>query len=209
MRKAVTRGMLHAIGIPTILAMTVALGCGGLNPIYTSAPSDSAPMDCGVNSLILLSSLESRPISLQGIEAVLPPRHPEGYSMAELVSAAAGRGLKLQGMRLGRDSPPLDRPAIAFMQDSRHGHFLVLRPVGTTNTMIQIIDPPHAPRVVEYTDLVRMPAWTGKLLVRAEPWPIRHALPLLVGFVGLVLLSTTVIYCNMMRKQATRRTMPT
>ena len=94
-------------------------------------------------SLYILWGIENRSISLDKIEKALPPKHPEGYSMAELKSASEALGMPLEGVRFGTGDPPLDRPVIAYFKDAKEGHFAVLRPVGTTGTMVQFLDPPQ------------------------------------------------------------------
>ena len=39
-------------------------------------------LDCGVNALFLLLQIEGRPVTWDRLEAALPARHPDGYSMA-------------------------------------------------------------------------------------------------------------------------------
>ncbi|MGC8642079.1 MAG: cysteine peptidase family C39 domain-containing protein [Isosphaeraceae bacterium] len=95
-------------------------------------------LDCGVNALFVLLRLEGRPISYDRLESALPPRQPDGYSMAELSAAARSLGLPLDGVKFVKGDKPLDRPVIAFFQNTRGGHFTVLRPVGTTGTMVQV-----------------------------------------------------------------------
>jgi hypothetical protein len=68
-------------------------------------------------------------------------------------------------VRFGRDDLPLRRPAIAYLSGLRAGHFVTLRPVGITGTMVQVIDPPDASRIMDYQPLLARPDWTGRLLV--------------------------------------------
>ena len=76
----------------------------------------------------VLLRLEGRSVTIDRLESVLPPRHRDGYSMAELSKAAASLGLTLEGVRFAKGDRALDRPAIAFVKDAKGGHFTVLRP---------------------------------------------------------------------------------
>ena len=89
--------------------------------------------------------------------------------MLDLQTAAAKFDVHLQGVRLDRRSLPLRQPAIAHLKIDGAGHFIVLRPVGSTGTMVQVIEPFHAPRIVDYVDLTRGAAWTGDVLLFDSP----------------------------------------
>ena len=64
--------------------------------------SETTKLDCGVNALFVLLRLEGRPVTLERLESVLPPRHPEGYSMAELARRRSPLGLGLEGVRFDK-----------------------------------------------------------------------------------------------------------
>jgi hypothetical protein len=132
--------------------------------------STRVELDCGLHALYVLMHLEDQALTLADLLDRLPPRSARGYSMAELRDTAGRLGLPLDGIQLGESRAPLPRPAIVFMTNAQNGHFVVLRPVGTTGTMVQVIDPPRVPRIVDYADLVKSKSWTGRALVRAEGW---------------------------------------
>lgn len=140
--------------------------------------------DCGTRALFVLMTLEQGEADLAAIEAALGPERPGGFSMAELREAAGRLGLSLQGVQFRAGDPPLDRPAIAFFDGDGPGHHAVLRPVGTTGTMVQVIDPPYPSRIVDYARLYEDTPWTGRLLVPAAPWETgaaRLVVPLVLG----------------------------
>ena len=85
--------------------------------------------------------------------------------MADLRAASAQNGVRLRRAKFVKGDGPLDRPAIAFLSLANEGHFVVLRPVGVTGTMVQVLDPPFAPRVVDYKDILSGRQWTGRVLV--------------------------------------------
>ena len=107
--------------------------------------------------------------------------------MAELKAAAKLLGLDLEGVRFDKRDTALDRPVIAFLKDAKGGHFAILRPVGTTGTMVQVIDPPHAPWITDYERLFASKPWMGRILVPSDPWIVQNAAPL-IATGGLLLL---------------------
>ncbi len=166
--------------IMIVLALTTSAGAAGRTATTT--------LDCGANALFVLLRLEGRPVTLAQLEAALPPRRTEGYSMAELADASATLGFRLDGVRFGKGDQVLTRPAIAFFKSAKGGHFAVLRPVGTTGTMVQVIDPPHVSRILDYTVVLSAKSWTGRVLVRRDSWIVRNVVPLLVAVAGCILL---------------------
>lgn len=163
-------------------------------PATIRADEAQAPtkFDCGVNALFILLQLEGRPVDLDRVESALPRRHPDGYSMEELLAAGRSMGLSLEGVRFAKGDAALDRPAIAFVKDARGGHFTVLRPVGTTGTMVQVIDPPHVPWITDYDRLFESRTWTGRILIPRDPWHVRYSVPLALAGLGIPLVSLSV-----------------
>jgi Peptidase C39 family len=155
-----------------------------------TVPVETTTVDCGVNALFILLRLEGRSVTLDRLQSVLPARHPQGYSMAELAAAAGTLGLRLEGVRFTKGDKALERPAIAFLKEANGGHFAVLRPVGTTGTMVQVIDPPAAPWIADYERIFSAKPWSGRVLVPRDGWALRNAVPLAIGGTGLVLLLT-------------------
>jgi ABC-type bacteriocin/lantibiotic exporter with double-glycine peptidase domain len=151
-------------------------------------PEETTTLDCGVNSLFVLHQLEGRAVTLDHLNSVLPPSRREGYSMAELSAASRSLGLEMEGIQFTKGDKALSRPAIAFLKDARGGHFAVLRPVGTTGKMVQVIDPPHAPWIADYDRVFSARPWTGRLLYPRASWSARYAHPLLLASVCSVLL---------------------
>ena len=130
--------------------------------------SPETPNDCGLNALYLLCRLENRDVSLSQLIQSLPSPKSVGYSMEELADAAKSRGLVLEGRHWDHINKVISRPVIAYLSGSPTGHFVVLCPVGTTGKMVQIIDPPHAPRIVDISRLASGRNWTGRILVRRD-----------------------------------------
>ncbi len=163
--------------------------------VLCRAESISDPPDCGTNALFLLMKLTGVETGLDDIKAALPAPRELGYSMLELQSAARRCGLNLVGVRFGPGNVPLSGPAIAHRPGHKpaSGHFVVLRPVGSNNTVVQVIDPPYAPRIIDYVALFGgkgRPVMILRPRTRLERWaPI--ALGLLLAVPCLIALRMT------------------
>ncbi len=166
--------------IAIVFALTASGGAAGSTPTIT--------LDCGENALFVLLNMEGRPVDLDELERALPPRRKEGYSMAELAACSAALGLPLDGVRFDKGDGALTRPAIAFFKSAQGGHFAVLRPVGTTGTMVQVIDPSRASQIVDYTQILSAKSWTGRILIARDAWVAQNKIPLLIALAGCILL---------------------
>ena len=147
------------------------------------------PIDCGPAALLALGAVEGRPINYDQIAARLPQRRG-GHSMRELRDAARSFGLELDGLYVGTDARLVDRPMLAFIKDkgARIEHFLVVRPVGHTGKLVQLIDSNGPPRVIDRADLVASAQWTGVVLApRRTNWAVVGGSGLLAaaGLLGL------------------------
>lgn len=132
--------------------------------------------DCGTMALYTLLQLEGQSVELHRIETHLPSPTTEGFSMAELRDAARACGLKLAGICMPRRDPAFDRPMLVHLGVGQHGHFVVVRPVGHTSKMVQMLDGTYPPRLLDAADLYASPGWTGLALVPVRPnWPARMA----------------------------------
>jgi ABC-type bacteriocin/lantibiotic exporter with double-glycine peptidase domain len=146
----------------------------------------SEETDCGARALFLLLRELGRDISLKDVVRILPAHRLSGSSMLELANASNRLGVPLEGITLQRNNKPLRASAIAFIESPPVGHFVYLRPVGFTGTLVQIIDPPRIPRIMDYNQLMSRKYWTGRILIPAKPWYQKHAMSLTL--VGIALL---------------------
>lgn len=139
---------------PNLFVLTLILVATWNAPVHSEG--DLSALSCGPNSLYVLLDLLGRRANLGDTLRVLPAPHPRGYSLLEIREAARRRGLDLWCGHLTRENTPLDRPVIAFFDGSqtRTGHYAVLVPVGQTGTMVQMIDPPYYPVIVDYKDII-------------------------------------------------------
>jgi Peptidase C39 family len=145
------------------------------------APSEIVAYDCGTVALHALLAIEGCATRFDALQARLPAPSPQGYSMALLRDAAGTCGLSLTGVKLVASGRAPDRPALVFTKRGEHGHFLVVRPVGHSGKLIQIIDSTGDPIVMDAIDLYASPQWTGLALVPTRPdWPLRVAVGVLV-----------------------------
>jgi hypothetical protein len=163
--------------------IAVAVPLGSVAGSEHDARTDDAGIDCGTMALGALLLLERYPAGPDAILAHLKPSSSAGYSLEELRDAAGACGLRLRGVRLNKDEGAIDRPMIVFFMRSRNGHYRVIRPVGHTGKLAQVIDPNLPPYVVDKLAMFATPEWTGIALVpdRRPGWPIRIALGLLSG----------------------------
>lgn len=145
------------LALPAFALMT--LGWAGEEPNPPREP------DCGSCALYTLLRLEDRPTSLSTIASRLGPPKPGGYSMKELRDAARACGLPLTGVILQKEERAIDRPMIVFLKRGPHGHFLVIRPLGVTGKLVQVIDSVRPPGVEDKADLTASPEWTGIALI--------------------------------------------
>jgi len=189
------------------LVFILALSCA-VNA-RAAGPEETTKFDCGANALFILLHLEKLPVTFDDLESVLPPRAPEGYSMLELSAAASSLGLSLQGVRFGKGDKALNRPAIVFLQDAKGGHFAVLRPVGTTGPMVQVIDPPRAPWIADYERVFAARSWTSRVLIPLDPWPVRHARDLPVAVACGTLTAVAFLLWSRSSRSRRRNTLAT
>jgi hypothetical protein len=97
--------------------------------------------------------------------------------MLEIRDASRALGLDLKGARLRPGDRVPDRPILALLHDGPHGHFVVVRPVGHTGRLVQVIDGRRFPAVMDAAVLVSSPEWSGLVLVpRGSSWPRRVAM---------------------------------
>lgn len=158
-------------------------------------PAEGPAFDCGTLALYTLIRLEGHPVDLKALEARLPAPRDRGYSMEDLRVAARSFDLNLSGVHvLASDYAP-DRPILAFIRLRPHGHYFVIRPVGHTGRLVQVLDSNREPYVLDATGLYNSPEWTGIALIPDRPnWPARF----LIGF-GLAVSLAAVLRSRSVR----------
>jgi hypothetical protein len=147
---------------------------GNATPAEDDLGTADDRVDCGTISLGALLILEGHPIEPSILLDELGHSLPDGPSMAALRKAASAGGLTLRGVILNREDRAIDRPMIVFLKRSEHGHFQVIRPVGHTGKLAQVIDANLPPFVIDKRALFESPEWTGIALIplRGPSWPV-------------------------------------
>lgn len=184
---------LSTTGRTGVALIVASLVLGSSHPAAEADTDEPPRLDCAVNALFLLLELEGQPASFERITASFPAsRDPRGYSMAEIAAAARSLGLPLEGYQLPQAATPLREPVIAYVKTASGGHFAVLRRVGSTGTMVQVIDPPSPPWIADYGRVFQARSWTGRVLLRRDPWTTRNA-SLLLGTAGLAVVGVALV----------------
>ena len=179
--------------VTACVALSLAAGAPGTSGADGTAAGRAQPPDCGLIALYTLMRLENFQIGPADLLRRLPAPPPSGWSLEELRAAASASGFGLRGVLLNRRESAIDRPMLAFIKLGSHGHFLVVRPVGHTGRLAQIIDSQDSSKVVDKSFLIGAEGWTGLALVPDPfPWLRRGTLGLVAfltaGFVSYVFL---------------------
>lgn len=137
--------------------------------------------DCGTIALFYFLRLQGNPVDIGQVEAILPPTRSRGYTMKELRDAGRALGTDTRGAQVKRQDDALDRPMLVFLRQGDHGHYAVIRPVGHSGKLVQVIDQARPPEVMEKSDLFASPEWTGLVLIPSGPdWRTRTAFALIM-----------------------------
>jgi len=153
--------------VSLMLAMECAAAFQEEKPRHHVAITDDHPTyDCGSLSLYNFLRLESIPADLSAIERHLPEATEQGRSFYDLTQVARKFGLELQGVRLIDPNEVPRQTALAHLQQEDHGHFVVLRPVGHSGRLFQVIDGLAPPSVIDIDEIRQSESWTGLLLVQ-------------------------------------------
>jgi hypothetical protein len=125
------------------------------SPADDKRESATTRQDCGPLALTLLLAIEGVSRSEDQVGSRFPAPGPSGHSMFTLQQVASQCGISLEGRDLGRSGSALDRPMILLFRRGGHGHVTVVRPVGHTGRLVQVIDPGTEPQVVDKAEIVR------------------------------------------------------
>lgn len=163
----------------------------------TSAQGDAefspTENDCGIRALFLLLRAMDIDTSFEDIRTALPPPSFEGYSIAELREASRKLGLSLRVERLDPKSYGIGQPMIAYLEQPSGGHFVFIRPLGKSDRIIQVLEYPFAPKIMDLDYFISHTGWSGIATIprsgRTMPLLAIIALVLVMGMaVGLLLL---------------------
>ena len=140
------------------MSLLVMLLCEG------SLVTESQLYDCGTLSVRNFLALHGKSVPLHVITEKLPTPCPDGFTIKQFRDAIRSLGIKVNGVKIPRQAKALDREMLMLLKHDTHGHYVVIRPVGPSGTLIQIVDGLEPPRVLEKTKLVDGESWTGIVL---------------------------------------------
>jgi ABC-type bacteriocin/lantibiotic exporter with double-glycine peptidase domain len=147
-----------------LLLVAIAADSPGSGP-ETERLRDADPWDCGTVALYHLLRLEGHPVELSRLQAVLGAVGRDGRSFRDLRRAGRQFGLALDAVLLAKGRTCISGPTLAFLKNGPEGHFVVVRPVGHTGVLVQMLDGEQAPVVLDAQPLFDSPLWTGLALV--------------------------------------------
>jgi len=151
---------------PCRLLCLLAIAIGWPRAGLGAEPSQNAdPSDCGTVALYHLLRLEGHPVEFNQLQAVLGASGPEGHSFRELCRAGRRFGLALDAVVLPKRRSSVGGPTLVFLKNGPEGHFVVVRPVGHTGLLVQVLDGEETPVVIDTERLFGSPLWTGLALV--------------------------------------------
>ncbi|MGC8643131.1 MAG: cysteine peptidase family C39 domain-containing protein [Isosphaeraceae bacterium] len=185
----------------TLAFIVLACFCGKCEDTGGGSRGSGA-YDCGILALRQLAKLEGRGEALERLRAALPAPRAEGYSMKDLRLASLACGLRLTGVFLGKDERAIDRPMLMYLRRGSRGHFLVVRPVGVTGKLVQLIDSVRAPEVMDKSELFSSREWTGLALV---PNPPRWASRPVALALSAAALAAVVLVCRSLHGRSRAR----
>jgi ABC-type bacteriocin/lantibiotic exporter with double-glycine peptidase domain len=162
---------IYRCAITVVVVLNNSLAVSGQHPNAAmavredpSAKRHETQYECNTISLYMFYKINCIDIDINMIEGLLPPSTARGRNMEALVNASRTLGLPLEAVRFGPNEP-IQEPSIILVRRSEHGHFVVVRPVGRSGKLLQVLDGYAAPRIVEATRVYQSPQWTGLALV--------------------------------------------
>ena len=162
MRRTVSH---HRLFIFFLLLNTPALAA-------STSLAESESFDCGTLALFTLLRADGKTVRLAEVVSSLPSPVQGGFSVDDICRAARRMGLDVFPTRLQPGKCP-DRPALAFLRAGTNRHFLVVRPVGHSGRLLQVIDSRGTPFVVEAEEFLASPQWTGIVIIpRRLDWTL-------------------------------------
>lgn len=170
----------------------------------TAAKNDEDRLyDCGLLALYSFLRSEGLSADLSELEGRLPGSTPHGRSLHDLIVAAEGLGLDLKAVRTSGPPDLPRRTCLAYLRRGEHGHYVILRPVGHSGRLLQVLDGPLPPTVVDAADYCRSDGWTGIVLLRAEH--PHQALATKLATASLLVLPLSLLVILSQRAIASRR----
>ncbi len=136
-----------------------------VNQKYFTPTIESKKDTCAFISLFhLLSSQKKEKINASELLEKFPLPSVRGHSMRDIIEVARSEGVSLTGSWIDPTQFSIKEPAILFLEEDKHGHFITVLPVGNTGMYVQIIDGYKFPKTVHVKSIRSLPGWTGKAL---------------------------------------------
>ena len=125
--------------------------------------------DCGTIATYLYLALIGEEKSLEVIKGKLPAMPTNGYSFQELSVAMRECGVAVKGVKWNSGSVVIDEPILTLLEEGGHGHFVVMRPIGSFGRQLQVIDGLAAPYLIDKSTLSNSSKWSRLALCRVKP----------------------------------------
>jgi hypothetical protein len=106
--------------------------------------------------------LKGIPSSFERLRLAASTPGEHGQSLLDIKNLAARHGVDLLPVQLG---PAIDGPLILHLNRPPRGHFVVIRPVGHTGKLVQVIDGARDPVVLDLEALRQLDEWSGYALI--------------------------------------------
>ena len=149
-----------------VLALLASIGIDSVSTVGAqNQQSVDHGFDCGTLSLYTLLRLEGARLDLSALAEALPASNSKGFTFRELREAAGANGVTVLGRHVPKGSATLNRPAIASLKVGQHEHYVVIRPIGRSGRLVQVIDAGIETEVLDYDALQSRPEWTGDILI--------------------------------------------
>jgi len=140
-----------------------------LNPIAVIAGAEPPEPSCGAMCILVLARLQESTVDLPAIQAELGPPSFAGHSIKQMASALEALGMPCSAVSVLPSDWPIQGMGIFHTQNGERGHYVVVRPVGHSGQLAQVLDPTGSVLVEDYEALAQAPGWTGSCLLIHSP----------------------------------------
>ncbi|MDX2036967.1 MAG: cysteine peptidase family C39 domain-containing protein [Isosphaeraceae bacterium] len=180
---------------PQLLLFALVLLAQGGRADVPRATEGTKSLPCGLSSLYFLGKFYGKEISLDDLRAHLRTDSDGNCSFRDMIEAGRRTGLELVAYRL-RPTDPIDRPMIVALEHGHGGHFVAVHPVGHTGKLVQVLDYPEDPSLLDESVFRSSHRWTGIVLVPKSPRVLIAYAVILLG----VLLCAAAWYFGHLRR---------
>jgi hypothetical protein len=100
--------------------------------------------------------------------------------------------VNLTGIRILPKTEVIDRPLLVLLRSDSRGHFVLVRPVGASRRMVQVVDSNREPFITDSARLFAAGDWTGLALAPDRTSPQRFAIGLVLFVASFFFLACSV-----------------